>query len=183
MIRGKNNTFFGDDVLFSNHWNEITINQIEDFLPEKFPGNEDFIQFYITHNGGDFPKGSLFISDKTYKLPQKYLDVDMDVLGFYHIPIPNEEEVSTYTLSIKKEIEELSLHEEILASNYSDKFQEFLLTHFPFANDCTASTFWIDIKSGEVKYLDFEEDFFNPEAAFVVASSFLDFCKRIFKRF
>ena len=173
----KNQIFFGEEIPFQNHWKNITIEQINEVIPEKFLGKESFINFYTCYNGGDFTEYARFYPNESCDLPEDWTDhkdlKEMNVLGFYEIALPNEEKKSFSIQEIAK-----SLYEH---NESGDSFKKFITTHIPFANDLSSSIYLISVLSGEIKYLDFTEDFFNPENAVTVATSFSDFCKRIKK--
>jgi len=183
----KNQIFFGEEIPFQNHWKNITIEQINEVIPEKFLGKESFINFYTCYNGGDFTEYARFYPNELYELPESHQGLEMDVLGFFPISLPNEEGPSSYSVSVltmeKTKTYGLTIQNQrdLFYKKSTHEFKEFFSTHIPFANDCADSTYLIDIKSGEIKYLDFDDYFENPKASFVVASSFEDFCKRIKK--
>jgi len=185
MIKEQN--FFSEVIPFVNPWKIISFKQINEVIQENFNGKEYFIDFYMIHNGGDFLKGSTFVPNELYELPESHQGMEMDVLGFYSISLPNEEGPSSYSVSVltmeKKKIYNPTIQNQRdkFYKESTHEFKEFFSSHIPFANDCADSTYLIDIKSGEIKYLDFDDYFENPKASFVVASSFEDFCKRIKK--
>ena len=172
----ENGNYFGEEVFFANHWDNISADQINELVPENFPGKDSFVNFYVAHSGGDFGgdfQCASFSPNDSYRLPEKYQKIEWDVLSFFHIPLPNVEESEGYTISMKKTRDKFY-------RDSCEEFKPFFSSHIPFANDCADSTFLIYVKSGEIKYLDFDDYFENPNAAFVVASSFADFCKRIY---
>lgn len=50
--------FFAEEIEFKFPGKEIGKDEIEEI--DDFPGRDDFIEFYITHNGGDFVMGACF---------------------------------------------------------------------------------------------------------------------------
>ncbi|EAY9404754.1 SMI1/KNR4 family protein, partial [Salmonella enterica] len=50
--------------------------------------------------------------------------------------------------------------------------------HFPFAGDAGDNDYWLDMESGNVKYIRWESDD-NPDNAIIVAPTFYDFCMSI----
>ena len=64
---------------------------------------------------------------------------------------------------------------------YSENFDEFIDFHFPFAFNDGDNDFWIDIQSGEVKYIDYEDFGYDPKAI-IVASSFNEFITNLESR-
>lgn len=65
---------------------------------------------------------------------------------FFHIPLLEDEDGCTYTTSIGAKDRRI---------DYSEEFENFLLFHIPFADN----DFWIDIQTGETKYIDYEESY------------------------
>jgi len=168
MTKNKND-FFADKITFNYPGEVIGEEEIDEI--DDFPGKEDFINFYITHNGGDFTYGAWFFPEDCYKVSRSgdpYI-----TLGVF-LPIPTEHNTGEF-----KEVTMEDIKDSIV-EKYSD-FEDFVLFHIPFALDVTDNPFWIDIQSGEIKYTDFEESH-NPDDAITVASSFKEFCKRIENR-
>ena len=165
---GVVNKFFKGEMVFENHWRQLALERINEMIGV-FPGRKDFIAFYLTYNGGVFTQGADFYSNDIYDLPEDYRS--MEVGSFLHIPLPDDGNTESHTYSIEKE--------KVRRTGFSEKFDDFILSHLPFADNEGDNTFWIDIKTGEVKYTDFEFMGYNPDKTIVVASSFSDFCKRI----
>ena len=165
--------FFSEAITFENHWKSVTRSQINEFTDD-FPGKEDFVAFYLAHNGGAFVGCAYFYPNAVYEVPNDYRVIE--VASFLHIPSLEEDDiVEPYTISIESEKDR--------RIDYSDAFEDFVSFHIPFAENDDDNSFWIDIQTGEVKYIDFESMDYNPANAIVVASSFSDFCKRIESNF
>ena len=156
------------EIAFENHWQQLTYERIIEFIG-CFPGDKEFIDFYLAKNGGAFTEGATFYANDFYKVPDDYQDIPVD--SFLHIPLSENEDDKTYTYSIEKEKNR--------RSGVSEEFDKFILFHIPFADNEGDNTFWIDIQTGEIKYTDFEDMGYDPKKTIVVASSFSDFCKRI----
>ena len=62
-----------------------------------------------------------------------------------------------------------------------EAFEDFVLFHIPFALDVVDNPFWIDVQSGEIKYINFEKSQ-SPDDVITVATSFKNFCRCITKR-
>ena len=65
---------------------------------------------------------------------------------------------------------------------YSEDFNDFIDFHFPFAFNDGDNDFWIDIQSGEVKYIDYEDFGYDSNKAIIVSSSFKDFIMNLKSR-
>lgn len=139
------------------------IDEIDDF-----PGKEDFIEFYTIHNGGDFIEGAWFF-------PELYYDSSMVEYPYITLAL---------FLQIRVDDEKKGLNTDVMNDLIVEKykeFEDFVLFHIPFALDVVDNPFWIDIQTGEIKYINFEVSI-NPDDVITVASSFREFCKHIRKR-
>ncbi|UED78793.1 hypothetical protein FH508_0015175 [Lysinibacillus sp. CD3-6] len=84
---------------------------------------------------------------------------------FFHIPLLEDEDGCTYTTSIGAKDRRI---------DYSEEFENFLLFHIPFADN----DFWIDIQTGETKYIDYEESYDpDDDAIFVNDEEMKTLCK------
>ncbi|MEK4425951.1 SMI1/KNR4 family protein [Solibacillus sp. FSL K6-1523] len=167
--KGNIDKFLNNDILFEDSWKDISVSKINEIVSDEFPGKKDFIEFYLAKNGGVFTKGAYIYPDNFYEISNKdYLSIEIS--SFFHIPLIEGEDDSSSTMSIEKAIDR--------RIDYSDDFENFVLFHIPFADNHADNDFWIDIQTGEIKYMDYEESY-NPEDAIIVAPSFLEFCKHI----
>lgn len=165
------NYFFAEDIVFEYPGEKIGEEEIDEL--DDFPGKEDFINFYMAHNGGTFIYGARFIPEDCYNFSkdnQEYIVLDY----FLGMPVGESD----------------GLNIEVMKDRVSEKhpaFEDFVLFHIPFAVDVTNNPFWIDIQTGEIKYIDFEESQNpfkmnqNPDDVITVAFCFKDFCKCIRK--
>jgi hypothetical protein len=169
-MNSKNNypQIFAGKVVFGRHWRPVTIERINEVVGE-FPKKKDFIDFYLMYNGGVFSENALLYTDDFYTDSNDYRL--LEVLSFLHIPLPDDEDTESYTYSIEKE--------KARRTGHTAKFDDFVLCHIPFANDAGDDTYWICVKTGEVKFMEYEFMGYNPDNAITVAHSFSDFCKRI----
>ena len=162
----KENMFFADEIEFEFPGKKIGRKEIDEI--DDFPGKEDFIKFYTIHNGGDFIDGAWFFPESCY---------NSSVFGKPCITL------ATF-LKIRVDDQKRGLNidvmNDIITEKYK-KFDDFVLFHFPFALDVIDNPFWIDIQTGEIKYIDFQVST-NPNDVVIVASSFKNFCKYIRKR-
>ena len=162
------NKFFSEEIVFENHWRQLTEKQIDKYI-DNFPGKNDFVEFYLSHNGGSFTEGAGLFADDHIKVPDDYKEIEVE--NFLHIPLSDDGDAKPYTYSIAKEKER--------RYGYSEKFDSFILSHIPFADNAGDNTFWLDKITGEVKYIDYENMGYDSDCAIIAASSFIDFCKRI----
>ncbi|MCM1500193.1 MAG: hypothetical protein NC124_17155 [Clostridium sp.] len=160
----KENMFFADEIEF--YGKEIDKNKIVEM--DDFPGKEDFIKFYTIHNGGDFIDGAWFFPESCY---------NSSVFGKSYITL-------AMFLGVREDDHEEGLNidvmNDIITEKYK-KFEDFVLFHIPFALDVIDNPFWIDVQTGEIKYIDFQVSN-DPNDVITVASSFKNFCKCIRKR-
>lgn len=162
----KKDNFFADIITFEYPGKEIGKEEIDEL--DDFPGKEDFINFYTAHNGGTFIYGAWFTPEECFSV-LKNGDLYITLEIFLHIPVGDE----------RKGVN-IEVMKDRIAERYPD-FEDFVLFHIPFAVDVRNNPFWIDIQTGEIKYIDFQESQ-NPDDAITVAYSFKDFCKHIRKR-
>lgn len=161
----KEDMFFAEEIVFDYPGGKIGKEEIEGI--DDFPGKEDFIDFYMIHNGGDFVEGAWFFPEPFYKTPmfgKSYITLAM----FLGIRVGEKGGL------------DMDVMTDIVAEKYKD-FEDFVLFHIPFALDVTHNPFWIDVQTGEIKYIDFQVST-NPDDVITVASSFREFCKCIRKR-
>lgn len=161
----KEDMFFAEEIEFELPREKIGKKEIDEI--DDFPGKEDFIEFYSIHNGLVFIRGARFFPESCYNF-SRCGDPDIGVTLFLPIRVNDEAEGLNIDL-MRYRIEE----------KY-ESFEDFVLFHIPFALDVIDNPFWIDIQTGEIKYIDFEEST-NPDDVITVASSFKEFCKCIRK--
>lgn len=168
--------FLNPDVTFDTSGPRVVKVQINLVLPFDFPGKDDFIQFYLSQNGGNFYKPVFHYRDTFYKVSKSEINV-VNIEYFYSIPrFLGDEDMSLIDAwELKK------LYAERLAEfslEQSQKLQKFTETHFPFAGGASG-TFWIDIKTGHIKLLDNGCGDDDPDHAPEIAFSFRDFCAHL----
>ena len=140
----------------------ILLEDIEEEIPYSFLGKKDFIDFYLLSNGGYFNKASyLYYNERGVKKT-------IEASGFYNIPKIGSESSMSIARTLSRR------------DGYSEDFDEFIDFPFPF-NDGD-NDFWIDIQSGEVKYVDYEDFGYEPDKAIIVASSFKEFITNLESR-
>jgi hypothetical protein len=150
--KGGNNIIFGDTNLIFNLVGESkTREQLAKEFPFEFLGKNDFIEFYQTHNGVYFPEGAEVIyevNDDDYGLEIEFI----------------------YTVEHLKKMWEAT-------KEHSPEANCFAETHIPFARDCAGNDFWIEMQTGLIKYISWEDGL--PNGIVVVAPNFKDFCLAI----
>ena len=115
-------------------------------------------------NGGYFNKAPYLCYN------ERGVKKTIEVSGFYNIPkIGSESGMSIARVLARRE-------------GYSEDFDEFIDFHFSFAFNDGDNDFWIDIQSGEVKYIDYEDFGYDPDKAIIVASSFNEFITNLESR-
>ncbi len=137
--------------------NKVTKSQIENIIPINLKNKEDFIEFYLKYNGIYFSKGAFIRRSKFYEIKQNDYD-ELEIEYFYGI----EKNL--------KEIWEATKENSIEAKEFAEK-------HMPFAGDAAGNDFWVEISSGIIKYISWEDDF--PEAITIAAPNFREFCLAI----
>lgn len=163
------NPFLKEEIVFKNSWKKLSIDDINEAVPLDFPKKKEFMDFYLTTNGGCLTKGAYIYRDNFYETKKNDYNV-IEVSSFFHIPLIEDDEDSEYTLSIPEAAER--------REGYSNKFDKFVLFHIPFADNFGDNDFWIDVQTGEVKYIDYEECD-NPDDAILIAPSFIEFCEHL----
>ncbi len=156
-----------NENVFENSWKTLSVNDIAEAIPLDFPGGKEFVDFYLKTNGGCFTNGAYIYRDNFYKFEKGDYNA-IEVSSFFHIPLIDDNEDSEYTTSISDASER--------RGDYSEAFDELVLFHIPFAENFGDNDFWIDIQTGEIKYIDYEESD-NPDDTIIIALSFVEFCK------
>ncbi|AYH07716.1 SMI1/KNR4 family protein [Pectobacterium parmentieri] len=162
----SNIKFFSDpNIKIKHSLNGLSEQTINSLLPYSFPGKDFFVDFYIAYNGGYLEGGAFYYRDVFYNIHDGDYNL-MEVEGFNFIP-QNIDDSSSHILSL--------IDVWRRRKKYSEEIKKFCLSHFPFAADAGDNDYWIDIKSGCVKYIRWENDD-NPNNAVMISPSFYDFC-------
>ncbi|KZE80958.1 hypothetical protein AV926_09290 [Myroides marinus] len=152
------NIFLKDYSLEFNVIGEkITIDDIINVVVEDFKGKEDFIQFYLATNGVFF-SGEPVVSTEKFTNDDEYYEIDLEC--FYKL-----ENIVKMRNAIK---------------NRSVEASKFVETHIPFATNAAGNDFFIEIPTGEIKYISWEDEI--EEGLIWIAPSFKDFCSAIISR-
>lgn len=161
--------FISNQIPFDNQWKKLTVKDIEETISCDFFGKKEFVEFYLVANGGNFTKGAYIYRDNFYSITKGDYN-SLEVSSFFNIPLIGDNEDSEYTMSIPDAINR--------RCGSSAKFDDFISFNIPFADNFGDNDFWIDIQTGEVKYIDYESSY-NPDDAIIVAPSFIDFCQSL----
>ena len=142
--------------------------QIREIVPETFPGKKDFVVFYTTYNGLDFPKGALFYRHRFHDVTRGDYD-RLEVGSFWFIPrFPGEKH--HYLVSMIHYRENMARR-----WPYLRPLVDFYL---PLAADASGNDFWIELETGQIKYRVLE-DFETVDDLVDAAPSFFDFASNL----
>lgn len=152
-----NNLFFRNQDLNIRILNKGVIReQITSVISEDFKGKEDFIQFYLVHDGVFFNEGAKISTEQ-------FLEDDED--EYYELEVE-----SIYRIDQILEVREA-------LKEHSEEAKEFIKTHIPFAGNAGGNDFFIEIPTGEIKYISWEYEI--EEGLIGVANNFKEFCLAI----
>lgn len=157
--------FLNKNIVFIQNWKCINLADIEEIIPNNFFGRQEFINFYLLNNGGVFSNGAFFYRDIFYKIKND-LYLPIEISSFYYIPKIGDRERSEYLTSIMEANAD--------RQGFSDFIDDILTFDLLFATNFSGNDFCIDGQTGEIKYIDY-----NNEDVIVVAPSFKDFCENI----
>jgi hypothetical protein len=130
--------------------------RISNIILYDFNGKENFIGFYLVHDGVYFPDGASINRSSFQKVTEdEYNELEIEFI--YSI-----EHLTKMWEAIKER------------STIAKKFVE---THIPFARDAAGNEFFIEIPTGIVKYVSWEYDI--EEGILDVAANFREFCLAI----
>lgn len=160
---------FSDNELDFKH-SEMAISELEvnKIIPQDFKGKDFFIYFYTIKNGGGFNGGAWLYRDRFNKISSSDYNA-MNIESFYFIP----KEANYKSLKLRSILDVWNLRRK-----YSIDLNEFAKTHFPFSGNAGDNDYWLDLTTGQIKYIRWESDD-NPDNAIIVAPTFYDFCMAI----
>ena len=146
----------------------ITEAQIDQAIPEEFPGKDAFVAFQVLQNGVHFLRGAVFYRELFHEVSEgDYNRLEVEYL--YFVPrFPDDDH--DYLVSIVQ-------MRENLARRRSD-LRAFVATHLPVACDASGNAFWIELSTGRVKYVALE-DFESERDVVDAAPTFRDFVANI----
>jgi len=151
------NSFLSEKLEFEIDGSILTENQIKSIIPNNLKNKEDFISFYMAHNGIYFHDGAFMKRSRFYQINKNEYD-ELEIEFFYEIGNDLEKMWNA-------------------SKEHSEDAKLFAQKHIPFASDAAGNEFWIEIETGIVKYISWEYDF--PEAITIAAPSFKEFCQAI----
>ncbi|WP_423367948.1 SMI1/KNR4 family protein [Burkholderia sp. LMG 32019] len=137
-----------------------------------FNGINDFVEFYVKNNGGYFNGGAYFYRDVFFALADDDLD-SVEIESFYYVGEKYFDERKINLRSAEKVRK--------LRARYSTARDIFCRRHFPFAGDAGDNDFWINVATGEVKYVLWESEE-NVDEIIDIAPTFSDFVNNIVPR-
>lgn len=150
----KMEDFITASIAFEPYEGPVDKKQIEDLLPFDFKGKDDFVEFYLLHNGIYFPDGVRLSTEPFIPAHERAYNMH-EVELFYPI-----RRIRSMWDAIKEQGIEV---------------EKFLENHFPFARDAGGNNYVIEFPSGEITYVNWEYDI--EEGLTFVAPSFKDFCR------
>ncbi|WP_134832742.1 SMI1/KNR4 family protein [Stenotrophomonas indicatrix] len=156
--------FARSNVAFNDSSPGVPVELIAAMVPGRFPGRDDFIDFYSKNNGGYFDGGAVFYRDAFYEvIAGDYNRLEVEAFNYIEVAgMPTNPRL----LSIAEVIESVHF--------YCPEMREFLETHIPFAGDCGDNKYWLDTQTGIVKFT-VAEDEFHTDGMTVVAPDFPSF--------
>lgn len=149
-------SFFNKELALNAKGCKLSKSEIEQVISFAFKGKEDFIELYTIHNGISFPNGAFFYRDSLYKVSEDDYNL-LSVEAFFSITTPN------------------GIIDVWNATKENNRIRKFAQTHIPFAVDASGNFFWIEIPSGQIKYVPME----TPNEETLVAPSFGYFYKNL----
>ncbi len=160
--------FARNNVVFSDSSPPVPIDLIAVMVPGRFPGRDAFIEFYSKHNGGYFDGGAVFYRDTFYEVAAEDRN-RLELEAFHCIEVPGVPP-NPRLVSIVDVMEwRADRHRDALA---------FFESHIPFGVDCGDNDYWLDTRTGSVKFTIAGEDI-RADDAILVAPDFLSFCENI----
>ena len=142
----------------------ISKSQIELAVPEVFVGKDDFVQFYLSNNGGYFRNFAFIYRDLFQRVTRKQVN-SLEILGFFSIPRKRNDALSGVR-SITQEREVL-----LRAHGNNKSVCAFIKSHIPIGFDGSGDDHWLDLSTGRIRFLDMESVENGP---IEVAPSFID---------
>jgi len=165
-------SFFGDPLVKSaKTGTAVTERQINLAVPDEFAGKEDFVRFYMRHNGGAFTGFAYFYRDKFRRVSDRDVNL-MCVFDFLRISKKSSSSAE-HGLSID------SLRAAILKGCSNEKQKKFTESHIPFAGDGSGDYYWIETPSGRIRFVDHESVGDSAPRPIEVAPSFIDFVSNL----
>lgn len=160
--------FARNNVAFNDSSPPAPVDLIAAMMPGRFPGRDDFIEFYSKHNGGYFDGGAVFYRDTFYEVGAEDRN-RLELEAFHCIRVPGMPS-NPRLASIDEVMEWRAVHHlDALA---------FLQSHIPFAGDCGDNDYWLDAQTGCVKFTIAGERI-HADGVIPVAPDFLSFCANI----
>jgi len=143
----------------------VTRERINEVFPEAFPGKTEFVDFFSSINGAYINKGAIFRRDRFFEV--KWGDYDrMEIEGLYSVPTFDGQKIRGLRSMVQYRQKRASYH---------DSARVFAELHIPFAADAGDNDYWIEISSGNIKYVAWEENCYEFTDVPIVCPSFYEF--------
>ena len=163
-----------DESFFLDAWRRFDVTgpsiselDIEAAFPESFPGKDDLLRFYLGRNGGSRTQlgGTVYRGNPAHKESSGHLGNAM-VEGFFSITRSPGERVPGLRSMV-------GYHASRLKTFSGDpSMTAFLQAHKPIAFDDSGNDFWIDLRTGNICFMDWRRYREGPTHS---ASSFREF--------
>lgn len=151
------NQFLINPNLIFQVFNEgLTKDRVDRIVSCDFKGKDDLIRFYLAYDGVFFNEGAVISTEQFLKDDEdEYYELEIE--SIFRI-----DQIQNIWEAIKE---------------HSAGAKKFMETNIPFAGDAGGNHFFIEIPTGEIKYVFWEYDL--EEGLIWVAPGFKDFCLAI----
>ncbi|WP_159093983.1 MULTISPECIES: SMI1/KNR4 family protein [Stenotrophomonas] len=163
--------FARNNVAFNDSAPSVPIDLVAAMVPGSFPGRDGFIAFYAAHNGGYFDGGAVFYRNAFYEAASDEFN-RLELEAFHYIEAPHMP-ANPRLVSMGEVMK--------WRRDHHPEARAFLEFHIPFAGDCGDNDYWIDLRTGAVKFT-VSWDGIRANEAIPVAPDFLAFCANIQRR-
>jgi SMI1 / KNR4 family (SUKH-1) len=143
---------------------------VDTIFSGSFPGKEDLVKFYLRYNGGGrTPQGCVIsCGNPAHKVSRDHLD-KIKIEGFMSVSHDAKDRMLPFRPILGHHAAMSKIHSEI------PEMKEFLEQNIPFAFDHTGEDICINLVSGSVWFIDWEEYRKGP---IELSPSFRDFVLR-----
>ena len=173
MIRSR--FFRNPEMGFETVGPPITAEQINRAIPEEFLGKDQFVKFYLCHNGGLMSKNTHFYRDIFHKVGPNDFN-ELYVHDFYSIP-PNPGAKLPASILASREAIRQGCGDLRYQGAGGGAYIDFVDSHIPISGDASGDDIWIHIPSGRIRYVNF--DCAPEDGPIEVAPSFIDFVSNL----
>jgi hypothetical protein len=122
--------------------------EIDAVFPNKFPGREALVQFYLRHNGGSRTENGCLIhcGNPEHRVSRDHLE-KIEIEGFFSISRSAEERVLPFKSMLRSRASRMQTFAEV------PQMKDFLEKHLPIAFDHCGDDCWVDLQSGRIDYV------------------------------